>query len=331
MDYTVQSRAENNTINMELPLAPLQAALKSASNGSSASLRLTKRDGDAILSLTIVTHAPASGTSANGFLRSGEFGNTFDDYNEETLDGTQSGMRETIVTQEIPIRILSASSVEGIHEPRVRDPDVHILLPPLLSLKAISDRFTKLSLATSSSTTSSSSGVRLELMANMFGTLRMRCHTDQLAIESKWEGLDNPDLDPEQMEGLNGEQHPSEIMRQRGAEAWAAVRIDGKDWGRVLSVGRLGGKVIACFVNEHALILYVYLTSSEGDVEGGEESVITVCCPIGRREEEWEEANLGSTTSHRMPRRGISRGATACGSWRATFAIQSDLLLAPAI
>ena len=52
------------------------------------------------------------------------------------------------------------------------------------------------------------------------------------------------------------------------------VRIDGRDWGRVLSVGRLGGKVIACFVNEHALILYVYLSNDE---DGGDESVITVC------------------------------------------------------
>ena len=27
---------------------------------------------------------------------------------------------------------------------------------------------------------------------------------------------------------------------------WAKVRIDGKDWGRVLSVGRLSPKVVAC-------------------------------------------------------------------------------------
>lgn len=39
----------------------------------------------------------------------------------------------------------------------------------------------------------------------------------------------------------------STVMREReGEEAWAVVRVEGKDWGRVLGVGRLGGRVIAC-------------------------------------------------------------------------------------
>ena len=183
------------------------------------------------------------------------------------------GMRETVVTQEIPIRILSQASVEGIHEPRVREPDVHILLPPLLSLKAVSDKFTKLAIATTTSGSSISSAPKLELLANMHGSLKMRCKTDSLAIESVWRDLSNPDLDPEQVVREDGRELPSEVMRQRGVDAWAMVRIDGRDWGRVLSVGRLGGKVIACFVNEHALILYVYLSNDE---DGGDESVITV-------------------------------------------------------
>ena len=41
----------------------------------------------------------------------------------------------------------------------------------------------------------------------------------------------------------------------------------------MLSVGRLGGRVIACFVHEHALILYVFLN---GDEPGGGDSVLTV-------------------------------------------------------
>jgi HUS1 checkpoint protein len=32
----------------------------------------------------------------------------------------------------------------------------------------------------------------------------------------------------------------------RSDEGWALVRIDGRDWGKVMSVGRLGGRVIAC-------------------------------------------------------------------------------------
>lgn len=208
------------------------------------------------------------------------------------------------------MRVLSASNVEGIHEPRCREPDVHILLPSLLQLKSISERFTKLATTTSSTSTpfsngvgpgtstagSSSSGPKLELSANMHGSLKLSIATDALNINSEWTGLSNPELDPAQVEG--GEEgvrtHPSTRMKELGSEeGWAKVRIDGRDWGRVLSVGRLGGRVIACeppvsllgvtqgliwadlgFVNDHALILYVYLSN---DDEGGDESVLTVC------------------------------------------------------
>jgi HUS1 checkpoint protein len=206
-------------------------------------------DGEAILSLTIVTTSASSGNSGNGFLRrqNDPFGE--EDFREETLE---RGMeRETIVTQNIPIRILSIGSVEGIHEPVAREPDVHISLPSLLQLKAISDRFTKLALATSSGTAGSSSAAnipKLELKANMHGSLKLSIKTDALNITSVWHDLHNPELDPAQIEdGEDGmENLPSERLRAAGPDAWATVRIDGRDWGRVLSVGRMGGRVVAC-------------------------------------------------------------------------------------
>ena len=140
--------------------------------------------------------------------------------------------------------------MEGIHEPRVREPDAHIVLPSLIQLKAISDRFTKLAMATSSGGIRSGGGnnvPKLELAANMHGSLKLSIATDSLNISSMWTGLTNPELDPNQInpeEGLEG--HPSTLLRERGPEAWSTVRIDGRDWGKVLSVGRLGGRVIAC-------------------------------------------------------------------------------------
>ena len=83
----------------------------------------------------------------------------------------------------------------------------------------------------------------------MHGELRLGIKTDALQCESKWAGLTNPELDPGQVEGgVEGvREHPSTRMKEReGEEGWAVVRIDGRDWGRVLSVGRLGGRVIAC-------------------------------------------------------------------------------------
>ncbi|CAD6501675.1 BgTH12-01925 [Blumeria graminis f. sp. triticale] len=274
-EYTIQSAAPNNTINLELPLLPLTRALKSAINASSASIRLTKRKGIPVLSLTIITHIASGSNAASGLFdeNNGDDGRSL---REESLDTMIPRDREAIVTQDIPIRVLTAESVDGIHEPRVREPDAHVILPSLIQLKAISDRFTKLAMSPSAGpgkTSSTTPGPKLELAANMHGGLRLSISTDALSISSVWTGLTNPELDPSQVG--DGEEsladHPSTRLRMAGPEAWSTVRIDGRDWGKVLSVGRLGGRVIACFANEHALILYVYLSNHEGF----DESVLT--------------------------------------------------------
>lgn len=229
--------------------------MKSAINASSASIRLTKKDGVPVLSLTIITNTISSGNSAQGFL-TGANADPFGDnaFLEERLDANMGRDRETIVTQDIPVRVLTADSVEGIHEPRVREPDAHIVLPSLIQLKAISDRFTKLAMATSSGTTtrggvsSAANAPKLELAANMHGSLKLSISTDALKISSVWTGLNNPELDPRQVEdGEDGiMEHPSTKLKAAGPDAWSTVRIDGRDWGKVLSVGRLSGRVIAC-------------------------------------------------------------------------------------
>lgn len=163
--------------------------------------------------------------------------------------------------------------MEGLHEPRCREPDVHILLPALAQLKAVSDRFTKLALSSRATATGggvggvllpastpgagvafTGPGPRLELSANMHGCLRLRVAADAIDIKSMWTGLVNPELDPGEVEGGEEgvEMHPSTRMKRLGdplgrrEEGWATVRIDGRDWGKVMSVGRLGGRVIAC-------------------------------------------------------------------------------------
>lgn len=288
-NYTIQSAAEHNTINLEVPLAPLQRALRSAQNAITANIRLTKKDNIPLLSLTIKTITinssnPSAFGERNGADGIGDdFGST-GDLREGSVDFFSRQDRETTITQDVPIRVLAATSVEGLHEPRCREPDVHIYLPNLLQLKGISDRFTKLAMSTKAGTRggfNGASGPRLELSANMHGCLRLALNTDAMRINSLWTGLDNPELDPEH--SLDGSQgianHPSTRMKALGdsrgesEEGWATVRLDGKDWGKVLSVGRLGGRVIACLCHEHAMILYVYLNSDEPGVG---ESVLTV-------------------------------------------------------
>jgi HUS1 checkpoint protein len=288
-------------INLEVPLAPLNRALKSAANATSAQIRLTKKDNLPVLALTIATSSSAPSYNA--------FPTASADDDEVSLSMDLSGSnRETIITQEVPVRVLPPETVAGLHEPQCREPDVHIMLPPLIQLKSISDRFTKLALVGKSGTGSTAPRTRLEIAANMHGCLRLSVNTDAMSIESVWTNLSNPELDPGQIAG--GEEgiaeHPSTRMKQLGSadgrseEGWARVRIDGRDWGKVMSVGRLGGRVIACeyrgsatcgiwegsccdpintnsypgFCHEFALILYVYLPNDSG----ADESVLTVCC-----------------------------------------------------
>lgn len=206
-----------------------------------------------------------------------------DDATGDTTGDRRPRERQTWITQEVPIKILHESAVEGLHEPHCPDPEVHIILPNLGHLKNISDRFTKLastsakgnqagivaveapganssSSGTNSTTTlSANSSPKLELSANMHGSLRLAIATDELRIASVWSDLVNPPLDPGHMTQEQIEQLPSERNRRRQARegdesGWAKVRIDGKDWSRVLSIGRLSPKVVACKFGNNILL-----------------------------------------------------------------------------
>lgn len=267
-NYHIQSAESSNTINLELPLQPLHRALKSAHNSLSASLRLTKKDGLPILSMTITTTTTAAAAASTSAPKPTDdpFASDNEDFHVETSLRRE---HEKIITQDIPIRVLHPETVETIMQPKVREPDVHIQLPPLLQLKAISDRFTKLALASPTA----AKAPKLELSANMHGSLRLRIATESTDICSVWSDLENPELDPSQLD-RPVEEHPSTRFREDGPDRWATVRVDGKDWSRVLSVGRLEGRVIACFADDHALILYVYVP--QYDDASAEDSVVTV-------------------------------------------------------
>lgn len=312
--YTIQSASPKNTINLEVPIQALQRALKSAIGAISVGLRLTKKDNVPLLSLTIVTKtftsnsknavaikAPSSSAYPNAGGRGHNDDPTWDDdlgldefnQNNDNFAFT-SRERETVITQDVPVKVLPMQAVEGLHEPRTQEPDVHIYLPSLAQVKSISERFTKLALTTGKATTSSSNNAnntssannpRLELSANMHSSLRIGLKTDTLSVSSVWTGLMHPELDPTLYEGGSQDlaNHPSTRMKELGGPdgqneaGWSKVRIDAKDWSRVLSVGRLSARVIACFMNETGLILYVYLPNED---DSSEESCLTVS-PVG--------------------------------------------------
>jgi HUS1 checkpoint protein len=294
--YVIQSASEKNTINLEVPIQALQRALKSAIGATSAQLRLTKKDNVPMLSLTIVSNTFSSGNAvvSNSALRgTDEYGDfDFDDFTDDAFGGSGDGLRdrETIITQDVPVKVLPMQSVAHLHLPVTPPSDVNIFLPSLAQIKSVSERFTKLALATQK-TGSTSASPRLELSANMHGSLKISLKTDTLSISSRWTGLKHPELDPETFE--NGEEglrnDPSTRKKELGGRdgedpaGWTAVRIDAKDWSRVLSVGRLNSRVIATFIPDHGMVLYVYIRDDESD-----ESCLTVSCSPTP----YEDANL---------------------------------------
>ncbi|EHK41823.1 hypothetical protein TRIATDRAFT_321980 [Trichoderma atroviride IMI 206040] len=271
---TIQSAEPSNTINLELSLQPLHRALKSAQGSISASLRLTKKKGVPVLSMTITTNTKSSTSkfgnapppAAAPLKPPSSFDDPFGDVDEDAGGADQTHLEtslrrehEKIITQDIPIRVLHPDTVASTVQPSLQEPDVHIQLPPLLQLKSISDRFTKLALASGGGGGSASSkSPRLEISANMHGGLRVRIATETADISSAWTDLDNPQLDPAQLR-VPIEEHPSTKFRDRGPDSWASIYVDGKDWSRVLSAGRLEGRVIACFCHNQSLVLYVYI------------------------------------------------------------------------
>ncbi|KAJ5352416.1 hypothetical protein N7452_001390 [Penicillium brevicompactum] len=288
-ETTYELESNSDAINVEVNISVLNRALRSAWGSTQTQLRLTKKDRLPLLALTVLA---SEWTDGNMALAT-------DNAPGDTTGDRGPRERQTWITQEVPIKILHESAVEGLHEPHCPDPEVHIILPNLGHLKSISDRFTKLastsakgnqpaivaaetsednakSFGANTTTGSTNSSPKLELSANMHGSLRLAIATDELRISSVWSDLVNPPLDPAQMTQEQIEQLPSERNRMRrtadGDESgWAKVRIDGKDWSRVLSIGRLSPRVVACFVNDTALVLYVYLPGSWN----GEESCLT--------------------------------------------------------
>lgn len=157
------------------------------------------------------------------------------------------------MTQEVPVRVLSASSVAHIVEPTCPEPDVHIYLPLLSQLRAISERFNRLTQSSSSSSSAVSSH-RLLLSANMQGEFKMRIDTDAVKVESLFRNLVNPELDPTQIEG-GLENHPS---TRRDRAEFAEVRVQGKEWVRLLKVCSIAKRVIACEWSPKTAFLVIY-------------------------------------------------------------------------
>ncbi|KAG4302886.1 hypothetical protein PCANB_000856 [Pneumocystis canis] len=158
-----------------------------------------------------------------------------------SLLGKSGGM--SAVTHNIHVRVLSP--LMQLSEPVVPEPDCHIILPPLSQLRYISERFRAIS-------------NKIILKANMSGEFQIGVVSDLCKIETKFKDLINPELDPNTVEDIS--KHPSQI---RDRKAFVTMKVDVKDWLNLLQVHIVAKRVIACFCEAHALVLYVYIMDPE--------------------------------------------------------------------
>ncbi|KAG5518637.1 hypothetical protein PMAC_002606 [Pneumocystis sp. 'macacae'] len=161
------------------------------------------------------------------------------------------------VTHNIHVRVLSP--LMQLFEPVVPEPDCHIILPPLAQLRYISERFRAIS-------------NKVTLKANMSGEFQIGVISDSCKIETKFKDLINPELDPCAVKDIS--KHPSQI---RDKKAFVTMKVSVKDWLNLLQVHIVAKRVIACFCEGHALVLYVYIMESEEESSAVLVSLLLIC------------------------------------------------------
>ncbi|TPX47230.1 hypothetical protein CcCBS67573_g10268 [Chytriomyces confervae] len=214
-DHLVES-LNRNEIWLELSGEHLSRALKCAIQSNSVSMRLTKKANLPVLCLTILTQG-----------RTG---------------------KQIQLVQDCPCRTLTAAQTEQLCEPVVPNPDVHIMLPPVMVMKNMADRMKSIA-------------GHLVVKANMAGDFIMQVESDLVHLETFFQDLENPTIDPSQ---VDLSQQPS---LNRDPNEMAQVRIDIRDF------------IKFCIIENHGLVFYVYIGENGGENIGDAQGcgTITYC------------------------------------------------------
>jgi len=198
-NFIIESRA-NNEISFEINLDNLYKALKSGESAQEVTAMLIKKK------------------DSNAYLR---------------IAIQQSATVHTI-HQEVPITTMTAQALANFIEPSLPDPEVHIMMPPLKSIRTVIDRMKNIS-------------DYLTIEANMAGCLTLKIDTDMVSIATFYKGLEHP-----QIEGRSPPRSCEEIR--------ATAKIDIKKFSKFLYSYHVGPKnVICCIVQDKAVVLHVLL------------------------------------------------------------------------
>ena len=150
--------------------------------------------------------------------------------------GKQGGHNS--ITHDIHIRVLSNEYISAIVEPGIPDPEVVICLPNLHQLSQISNNLRQLS-------------DKITVSANGAGELSIAISTPSVSTTSSFKDLPNPVLENSE----NG----------RDKHIWSRLKVDAKEWCNFLRIGSLAKRVIACLCEDHAMVLYVYISAEDDE------------------------------------------------------------------
>ncbi|KAF3925079.1 hypothetical protein AA313_de0208397 [Arthrobotrys entomopaga] len=219
LDYKIAS-ASGNVINLEVPLDTLHRSLKSAQTASFTSASIRLTKKENIPRLSLTITTE-----------------------------TPASMNPAIIIQDIPVRVLAPQTVAHLTKPVVPRPETSVILPTLSQLRGITDRYVKMV----------GPNGRIVLEGNMNGVLRMKADADAVKVESEWRGLINPAVGEDgEMEWEDSDEQAVQQTTQEKAK-FSTVRVDSKEWAKVVRVSAAGKRVIAWLCNNHALVVYVFM------------------------------------------------------------------------
>ncbi|KAI8871502.1 cell cycle checkpoint [Ramicandelaber brevisporus] len=270
-EYRIES-VTNNEIYLEIPVDTMLRALRSVQSLANTSFG----GGDTVIRLTKNGLQPIFIISASMQSRAG---------------------KPLELVQEVPIRLLSATQMGNIREPMVPEPQVHIMMPPLLGLRSIAERLRSISDA-------------IIISANMDGELILRGESEFVHVETAFQGLINPEMDmnaSSQSTVTSGNQGDANdigsnsssdnsnsnsntrdqrvpLSSARDKQKFAEARVDLRSFIKFLhSYHVTPSNVVCCIIEGHALVLYVYINSGIGfgsDFSQQTRGVLTYYLPI---------------------------------------------------
>ncbi|KAI9505824.1 checkpoint protein Hus1/Mec3, partial [Coemansia spiralis] len=205
-EYQIES-LHRNEIHLEFSIDNLQRALKSAQGAVRTTMKLTKKHGLPVLAIVV-----------------------------QNLSITGS---EMTLCQDVPIRVLTPAQMDMVREPLVPDSQVHIMMPPLNSMRSIAERIKAM-------------GDRVAVSANRDGELTIGVANDLVEITTFFRGLENLTYD--------STQPSANPTPDRGPTEFYSAVVDMRNFVRFLQSYHVAPKnIVCCIIEHHAVVFYVYI------------------------------------------------------------------------